>query len=108
MPTPARSNAPTRLALIALPATVIALALGLSAQGAMANEGHRGGSRGHDGHRYWRPGPTIGAWQWQLQGVIDTSIAADVYDVDGFAHELMHAFDFAIVEQCFQYHECDL
>jgi hypothetical protein len=71
----------TRLALIAVPAAVAALALGLSAQGAVANEGHRGGSRGHD---YWRPAPTTGPWQWQLQGAIDTSIGADVYDVDGF------------------------
>ena len=32
----------------------------------------------------WQPQPTIAAWQWQLQGKIDTSIAADVYEVDGF------------------------
>jgi hypothetical protein len=28
--------------------------------------------------------PTTAAWQWQLQGKIDTGVAASVYDVDGF------------------------
>lgn len=32
----------------------------------------------------WQPRPTTAPWQWQLQGKIDTSIAADVYEVDGF------------------------
>lgn len=32
----------------------------------------------------WEPQPTTAAWQWQLQGKIDTSIPAAVYDVDGF------------------------
>jgi hypothetical protein len=32
----------------------------------------------------WHPKPTAAAWQWQLQGKIDTSIAAGVYEVDGF------------------------
>jgi hypothetical protein len=32
----------------------------------------------------WRPGPTTAPWQWQLQGRIDTSVRAKVYDVDGF------------------------
>jgi hypothetical protein len=32
----------------------------------------------------WHPEPTTAAWQWQLQGKIDTSIDADVYEVDGF------------------------
>ncbi|MFI5027470.1 MAG: endo alpha-1,4 polygalactosaminidase [Solirubrobacterales bacterium] len=30
----------------------------------------------------WRP--TIVPWQWQLQGKINTSVPASVYDVDGF------------------------
>jgi hypothetical protein len=34
--------------------------------------------------RHWRPPPTTAAWQWQLQGKIDTSVAAGLYDVDGF------------------------
>jgi hypothetical protein len=32
----------------------------------------------------WQPKPTTAAWQWQLQGKIDTSIDAGVYEVDGF------------------------
>lgn len=32
----------------------------------------------------WHPKPTTAAWQWQLQGKIDTSIEAGVYEVDGF------------------------
>ena len=32
----------------------------------------------------WQPAPTSEPWQWQLQGPIDTSIPADVYEVDGF------------------------
>ncbi len=32
----------------------------------------------------WLPRPTTRPWQWQLQGKIDTGIAAPVYDIDGF------------------------
>jgi hypothetical protein len=32
----------------------------------------------------WQPQPTTAAWQWQLQGKIDTSYDARVYEVDGF------------------------
>ncbi|HEY6145068.1 MAG TPA: endo alpha-1,4 polygalactosaminidase [Solirubrobacterales bacterium] len=32
----------------------------------------------------WHPKPTTAAWQWQLQGRIDTSVGAAVYEVDGF------------------------
>jgi hypothetical protein len=32
----------------------------------------------------WRPGPTTGPWQWQLQGKIDTNDPACVYELDGF------------------------
>jgi hypothetical protein len=35
-------------------------------------------------HGLWQPKPTTAPWQWQLQGRIDTSVAASVYDVDGF------------------------
>ena len=31
----------------------------------------------------WHPGPTTHAWQYQLQGRIDASVPARVYDVDG-------------------------
>jgi len=32
----------------------------------------------------WQPKPTTAAWQWQLQGKIDLSVDAGVYEVDGF------------------------
>ena len=32
----------------------------------------------------WKPKPTTAPWQWQLQGKIDTSVPAHVYEVDGF------------------------
>jgi hypothetical protein len=32
----------------------------------------------------WRPEPTTAAWQWQLQGKVDTSVPASVYEFDGF------------------------
>jgi hypothetical protein len=34
--------------------------------------------------RHWQPPPTTSAWQWQLQGRIDTGVEAGVYDIDGF------------------------
>jgi hypothetical protein len=33
---------------------------------------------------HWQPRPTTKPWQWQLQGMIDTSIDVPVFDVDGF------------------------
>src|ERR1700750_372100 len=32
----------------------------------------------------WQATPTTAPWQWQLQGKIDTGVAACVFDVDGF------------------------
>ena len=32
----------------------------------------------------WQPRPTTAAWQWQLQGKVDLSVPATVYEVDGF------------------------
>jgi hypothetical protein len=32
---------------------------------------------------WWHPAPTTHAWQYQLQGKIDASVPAHVYDVDG-------------------------
>ncbi len=46
--------------------------------------GHRGYEEHRQSDRRWHPEPTTGPWQWQLQGTIDTSIDAAVYDVDGF------------------------
>ena len=36
------------------------------------------------GHGHWRPSPRTVAWQWQLQGKLDPTLAASVYDIDGF------------------------
>lgn len=74
----------TRVALIALSAMAIALAPGVSGQGARADESRRSENVRQDERGHWRPRPTAEPWQWQLQGPIDTSIDADVYDVDGF------------------------
>lgn len=32
----------------------------------------------------WQPQPTTAPWQWQLQGRLDPSIDASVYEIDGF------------------------
>ncbi|MET0557931.1 MAG: endo alpha-1,4 polygalactosaminidase [Solirubrobacterales bacterium] len=32
----------------------------------------------------WHPAPSTEPWQWQLQGRVDTSVPACVFDVDGF------------------------
>jgi hypothetical protein len=37
----------------------------------------------------WKATPTTAPWQWQLQGKIDTSVPACVFDIDGF--ETPHA-----------------
>lgn len=63
-----RRTIPTFLLLAAL------LALAVGAASASAN----------GQHKRWHPKPRTTAWQWQLQGKIDTSIKAPVYEVDGF------------------------
>ncbi len=32
----------------------------------------------------WHPAPSTAPWQWQLQGPIDISVPAGVYEIDGF------------------------
>ena len=32
-------------------------------------------------HAIWHPAPGL-TWQWQLQGTVDTSVSAQVYDID--------------------------
>lgn len=61
-----------RIGLLAALAT--AAALGLS--------GGPGGANAAPAR--WLPRPTTAPWQWQLQGRIDTSVRAGVYEVDGF------------------------
>jgi hypothetical protein len=70
------SSSSTKLMLFAC-----LLALGPSAQVATASGG---GGRELNRPDRWHPTPTTQPWQWQLQGPIDTSVAASVYDVDGF------------------------
>jgi hypothetical protein len=43
-----------------------------------------GPAQGRANVRLWQPKATTAPWQWQLQGEIDTGVAAGVYDVDGF------------------------
>lgn len=65
----------------------------------------------------WRPVPGT-TWQWQLTGEIDTSVDAEMFDVDLFntpeeviqeLHEqdLEPYFDWALNEECFSHHECE-
>ncbi len=57
---------------IALTALSVALAIGLAASAGPASPAR------------WAPKPTTAPWQWQLQGKIDLSVPAKVYEVDGF------------------------
>ena len=57
---------------IALTTLSVALAIGLAASAGPASAAR------------WTPKPTTAPWQWQLQGRIDLSIPAKVYEVDGF------------------------
>ena len=58
--------------------------MGPFAHGAIASGGHSGEGRQSDEPSRWHPTATTQPWQWQLQGPIDTSVPAPVYDVDGF------------------------
>jgi hypothetical protein len=60
------------------------LALAWSAQGATTSGSRSGGGHGRYEPSRWHPTATTEPWQWQLQGPIDTSVPAPVYDVDGF------------------------
>ena len=46
--------------------------------------GCAGASDGEAATGHWTPLPRTAAWQWQLQGKLDLSVGASVYDVDGF------------------------
>lgn len=74
---------PKTSAIPALAIAVVALALGPCVQSAPAS-GHGGQPERGGGGLRWQPKPTTEPWQWQLQGKIDTSIDAAVYDIDGF------------------------
>ncbi|MDX6589799.1 MAG: hypothetical protein QOI84_1073 [Solirubrobacterales bacterium] len=70
---PLRPPAPTRYLGAAVATALCAAVLVLLLPSEPASAGQR-----------WLPKPTTAAWQWQLQGKIDTSINAGVYEVDGF------------------------
>ena len=58
------------IALVAL--SLASLSLSASASAVAAGSGR------------WRPSPQASPWQWQLQGTLDPTVAATVYDIDGF------------------------
>jgi hypothetical protein len=64
------------VAAVALSTLVQALAVTFLTAGAASAAGAAGGAR-------WMPNPSD-TWQYQLQGTIDLSVDADVFDVDAF------------------------
>jgi hypothetical protein len=62
-----------QLAIAALLLSALLLVVGCS-----------GGATSKADAAIWKPKPGTGAWQFQLQGKIDQSIDAEVYEVDGF------------------------
>ncbi|MGD9734645.1 MAG: endo alpha-1,4 polygalactosaminidase [Solirubrobacterales bacterium] len=76
---------PATLALLAL-ACLGGLSLSPADAGAKpARSAFAACARHGEGHRpRWHPRPTTAPWQWQLQGSIDKTIPACVYEVDGF------------------------
>jgi hypothetical protein len=64
---------PARAPRIGPPLAAVLAMVALGACGSASSEAAR-----------WMPKPTTAPWQWQLQGRIDTSIPAPVYEVDGF------------------------
>jgi hypothetical protein len=64
------------------PACSLALALVVAVLGIVACSGDPADSTARPGR--WQPKPTTKPWQFQLQGRIDPSVEAPVYEVDGF------------------------
>jgi hypothetical protein len=79
-----------RLAGAALAVLALAAAAGLIASASLApapasaavDSACRSVDATHAGR--WAPGPTTAAWQWQLQGKVETDVPACVDEVDGF------------------------
>ncbi len=89
------STPKSRLAALALPLAALLALVALVGPGSSAaaagNRAQAGGAFAkcqsrHPGNRHgvWQPGPQTAGWQWQLQGKINTSVPACVYEVDGF------------------------
>jgi hypothetical protein len=70
----------------------VLIVLGLMCSGALAINGAPAAAAGAG----WRPAPGT-TWQWQLSGPVDTSVDAQVYDIDLFdtAQETIDALHFA-------------
>jgi endo-alpha-1,4-polygalactosaminidase (GH114 family) len=91
---PRRISLPKTLTISGLALLTAVLLVGLPTPGssqAAGNSDGNGGSafaacqrHGEQHPARWHPGPRTEAWQWQLQGKIDTSVPACVYDIDGF------------------------
>ena len=91
---PRRISLPKALTISGLALLAAVLLVGLSTPGsseAAGNSNGNGGSafaackrQGQQHQARWHPGPRTQGWQWQLQGKIDTSVPACVYEVDGF------------------------
>jgi hypothetical protein len=65
-----------------LPAAASAVAPPAARASASVDSACRSVDSTHAGR--WAPGPTTAAWQWQLQGKVDTDVPACVDEVDGF------------------------
>jgi hypothetical protein len=65
-------------------AALALIVLALAALPGCAGASEGGSAAAHRGAARWRPAPRTAAWQWQLQGKLDPSVAASVYDIDGF------------------------
>jgi hypothetical protein len=70
-------------ALLAVLASAIAVAAAAHALSG-ADGRHVRAAGAHGRLARWAPHPTTAPWQWQLQGRVDTSVEAAVYEVDGF------------------------
>jgi hypothetical protein len=66
--------------LVLVPALALAVVAVLAA---CSGEGSDDGSDSGSGSDWWQPATGL-SWQWQLDGPIDTSVEAEVYDVDLF------------------------
>jgi hypothetical protein len=70
------------IALAALAALALLASVGVGSASAAVDSACRSVDATHAGR--WAPGPTTAAWQWQLQGKVQTNVAACVDEVDGF------------------------
>ncbi len=64
------------LTLVVAAAALLVMAPAAGGVGGLPTKGH------------WHPRPTTAAWQWQLQGKLQLTAGASVYDIDGFESTL--------------------